>query len=339
MNTDTAGSRRRAGSGLLASHPVPVAVEIARDRVAAVAMADGAGEAVVSAYAFEPLAAGVLDPALNAPNIHDQSALVTALRGALEKVAPRARRLALVVPDTAAKVSLVRFEKVPDRAQDLEQLIRWQVRKAVPFKIEDAQVSWAPGVALPGGGREFLVTMARRDVIEGYERACEEAGVYAGIVDLATLNVVNSLLASGTRPSGDWLLVHVAFDYVTLGVVRGPDLVFFRNRAVGEDADLTDLVHQTAMYHEDRLGGGGFTRVVLAGAYVRGVDTAERLRRAIEERLGARVEPIDFGGAASLRDRITANPALFDVLAPAVGVLLRERAPRHAAQPVSGVGA
>jgi hypothetical protein len=30
---------------------------------------------------------------------------------------------------------------------------------------------------------------------------------------------------------------------------------------------------------------------------------------------------------------------LFDVLAPAVGVLLRERAPGHAAQPVSGVGA
>lgn len=335
MNTETAGGGRRTGSGLLASHPVPVAVEIARDRVAAVAMAEGAGEAVVSAYAFEPLAAGVLEPALNAANIHDQASLVTALRGALEKVAPRARRLALVVPDTAAKVSLVRFEKVPDRAQDLEQLIRWQVRKAVPFKIEDAQVSWAPGVSLPDGGREFLVTMARRDVIEGYERACEEAGVYAGIVDLATLNVVNSLLAAG-QPSGDWLLVHVAFDYVTLAVVRGPDLVFFRNRTVGEDADLTDLVHQTAMYHEDRLGGGGFTRVVLAGAWVRGVDTAERLRRAIEERVGTRVEPIDFGGAASLRDRITGNPALFDVLAPAVGVLLRERASRPA---VSGVGA
>jgi type IV pilus assembly protein PilM len=338
MSTETAGNARRAGSGLFASPSVSTAVEIAPDRVAAVSLADGTGDAVVSAYAFEPLAPGVLEPALNAANVHDQAALVTAVRGALEKVA-RARRVALVVPDTAAKVSLVRFEKVPDRAQDLEQLIRWQVRKAVPFKIEEAQVSWAPGVALPGGGREFLVTTARRDVIEAYERACEEAGVYAGIVDLATLNVVNSLLASGSQPAGDWLLVHVAAGYVTLAVVRGPDLVFFRNRAVKEDADLTDLVHQTAMYHEDRLGGGGFSRVVLAGAWVRGVDTAERLRRAIEERVGARVEPIDFKGGATLRDRITGNPALFDVLAPAVGVLLRERTPRPSAQPVSGVGA
>lgn len=336
MKTETAG--RRSGRGLLASPPVSTAVEIARDRVAAVALADGPGQAVVTAYAFEPLPQGVVEPALNAANVHDHDALVTAIRGALEKVAPRARRVALVVPDTAAKVSLVRFEKVPNRAQDLDQLIRWQVRKAAPFKIEDAQVSWAPGVALPGGGREFLVTSARRDVIETYERACDAAGAHAGIVDLATLNLVNSLLAGAASPA-DWLLVHVASDYATLAVVRGPDLVFFRNRAVKDDGDLTDLVHQTAMYHEDRLGGGGFSRVVLAGAWVRGVDTAERLRRGIEERVGGRVEPIDFAGAATLRDRISGNPALFDVLAPAVGVLLRERAPRHAGQPVSGVGA
>jgi type IV pilus assembly protein PilM len=325
MTTETTGGARRTGGGLLASPPVSAAVEIARDRVAAVSLTESAREAVISAYAFEPLAKGVLEPALNANNVHDQAGLVVALQGALEKVAPRARRVALVVPDTAAKVSLLRFEKVPARAQDLEQLIRWQMRKAAPFKIEDAQVSWVPGVALPGGGREFLVTMARRDVIEGYELACEAAGIHAGLVDLATFNVVNCVLASAPDAAGDWLLVHVAFDYVTLAVVRGADLVFFRNRATAEDAELTDLVHQTAMYHEDRLGGGGFSKVVLAGAWVRGVDTAERLRRALEERVGVRVEPVDFKNAVTMRDRITANPALVDVLAPAVGVLLRER--------------
>ena len=58
---------------------------------------------------------------------------------------PRPRRVALVLPDTVAKVSLMRFEKVPAKAQDLDQLIRWQVRKAAPFQIEDAQVAWVPG--------------------------------------------------------------------------------------------------------------------------------------------------------------------------------------------------
>ena len=118
--------------------------------------------------------------ALNAVNVHDAAALTAAIRAALDKLSPRPRRIALVLPDTVAKVSLIRFEKVPAKAQDLDQLIRWQVRKAAPFRIEDAQVSWVPGVALDGGGREFVVTVARKDLIAGYERACEAAGAHAG---------------------------------------------------------------------------------------------------------------------------------------------------------------
>jgi type IV pilus assembly protein PilM len=262
---------------------------------------------------------------LNAPNVHDQAALVAAIKTALQKVAARARRVALVVPDTTAKVSLVRFEKVPARAQDLDQLLHWQVKKAAPFRVEDAQVSWVPGIAIDGGGREFVVSMARRDVIQSFERACESAGVHAGLVDIASFSLINAQLAAVGTSGGDWLLVHVGNDYATLAVVRGGDLVFFRNRAFGGEGDLADLVHQTAMYHEDRLGGGGFSRVVLAGASMAGVDQAERLRRGIEERVGGRVELFDVRAAATMRDRISASPGLLDALAAPVGVLLRER--------------
>jgi hypothetical protein len=105
--------------------------------------------------------------------------------------------------------------------------------------------------------------------------------------------------------------------------------VFFRNRTTGGIGDLPDLVHQTAMYHEDRLGGGGFTRVVLAGGSVLGGEDAERFRRLLEERIGMRVEPIDFRPAAEMRDRITPSPELLDMLAPSVGVLLRDRVARR----------
>ena len=97
----------------------------------------------------------------------------------------------------------------------------------------------------------------------------------------------------------------------------------------GGIGDLPDLVHQTAMYHEDRLGGGGFTRIVLAGGSVLGGEEAERFRRLLEERIGMRVEPIDFRPAAEMRDRITPSAELLDMLAPAVGVLLRDRVARR----------
>ncbi len=315
-------------SRLLTSRPPAAALEIGATRVTAAVLSDQGRTRVLSAYATEPLPPGAVEPGLNASNVHDAGALSAAVSRALDQISPRPRRVALVLPDTVGKLSLIRFDKVPAKVQDLEQLIRWQTRKAVPFKIEEGQVSWVPGVALPDGGREYLVTIARRDIIESYERACQAAGAYPGIVDLATVNLVNAVLATqagGPAAGGDWLLVNVAPDYSTLAVVRGGDVIFFRTRQAERDDDLSDLVHQTTMYHEDRLGGGGFARVILAGATSRGIDQAERLRRELEQRVGARIEALDFRGAVALRDRIAAAPELLDSLAPSIGVLLRDR--------------
>jgi Tfp pilus assembly PilM family ATPase len=311
----------------LSSRPPSAAVEITARRVTVAAVSEHGGSRVLSSHASEALPAGAVEPGLNAANVHDPAALTAALKAALDQVSPRPRRVALVLPDPVAKLSLVRFDKVPAKVQDLDQLIRWQIRKAAPFKIEDAQVSWVPGSVIAGGGREYVVTVARRDIVESYERACEGAGAYAGIVDLASVNLINAVLAG--QPAGaersDWLLVHVAFDYITLAIVRGGDVIFFRSRAAERDDDLSDVVHQTAMYHEDRLGGGGFSRVVLAGASARGADEGARLRRDLEERVGSRIEPLDFRGVVGLRDRIVAGPELLDSLAPSIGVILRER--------------
>lgn len=320
--SDQAVKHRRAG--LLASPPPSAAVEITKNHVTSLSAVEQGGGTVVSAYSAEPLAAGAVEPGLNAVNVHDSAALTLAIRAALDKLSPRPRRIALVLPDTVGKVSLLRFEKVPAKQQDLEQLIRWQVRKAAPFRIEDAQVSWCNGAPVPGGGREFVVTIARRDVIESYEAACQAADAHPGVVDLASFNMINAVLAGG-QVSGDWLLVNIAADYATLAVVRGSDLVFFRNRGSAGPAELADLVHQTAMYHEDRLGGGGFARVIFTGASLRGPEQADWLRRSVEERLGSRVETLDFRSAAGLRDRISVGPELLDALAPSIGILLRER--------------
>jgi len=303
----------------------PVAVEIAAGRVAAACLERRGGQPVVSQHATELLPEGALIPSLTASNTHDRAAVMTALNRALEKVG-RPRRIGLVVPDAIAKVSLVRFEQVPTRSSDLDQLVRWQVRKSAPFKIEEAQVSYVPALR-HADGQEFLVSLARRDVIQEYEALCTEAGAYAGLVDLATFNVVNVLLAGSAPPADDWLLVNVAADSASIALLRGPHVIFFRNRVNDSEGTLADLVHQTAMYYEDRLQGAGFSRVVLAGAASGSarLGEVEQVRRSLEDRLSARVETVDPRSAAALTDRIAAAPTLLDSLAPLVGLLLRDR--------------
>jgi type IV pilus assembly protein PilM len=314
------------------SAPVSAALEITATRINAVSVA---ADRSITAHVSEALPEGLLTPALNATNVQDPTALTAAVKDVADRLSPRPRRVALVLPDTVAKVSLLRFEKAPPKTQDLEQMIRWQMRKAAPFRIEDAQVAWSESRQAPAGGHEYLVVLARRDIIESYERVCDGAGIHAGVVDIASLNIVNAAIAMQAETSGDWLLIHIAPGYATIAVVRKGDVIFFRNRpADGTAIDLGDLVHQTAMYHEDRLGGGGFARVVLAGVNTQGTETVERTRRQVEERLGAKVETLDVRVGVALRDRITASSELLDSLAPAVGVLLRERTAEVRNRPV-----
>src|SRR5262249_13362879 len=169
----------------------PAAVEIAADRVSAASLEWRGGQPVVAAHASEPLAPGVLVPSLTAANTHNRPGVLDPLGRVLERVG-RPRRVGLVVPDVVAKVSLVKFERVPSKAQDLDQLIRWQVRKTAPFGIEEAQVSYVPALR-SDDGQEFVVSLARRTVVEEYEALCADAGAHAGIVDLCTFNVINAL--------------------------------------------------------------------------------------------------------------------------------------------------
>jgi Tfp pilus assembly PilM family ATPase len=202
------------------------------------------------------------------------------------------------------------------------------MKKSVPFPVEDAQLTFAPTSSFADGGREFVVVLARRDIVAEYESVCQDAGVQVGVVDLATLNLINTVVAAGAAPDGDWLLVNAAGDYLSVAILRGPDLLFFRQRGAEGDDTLADVVHQTAMYYEDRLQGRGFTRALLGGAESAGAagDVTSAVRQQLEQRLRVRVDGIDPRPAVTLADRIAVNASVLDTLAPAIGLLLRERA-------------
>ena len=75
------------------------------------------------------------------------------------------------------------------------------------FPIEQAVLSVSPGARGADGGSEFVVSVARADVIQQYEQACLMAGAHAGLVDLATFGVINGMLGGhvgARRATGCW---------------------------------------------------------------------------------------------------------------------------------------
>ena len=303
--------------------PPDVAIEIDHAHVGAARLVWRGNQAVVAAHAQEALPPGAVVPALASLNLADVPLVAQVIGRVLAELGSSRARVALIVPDTVAKVSLLKLEKVPAKAADLQEIVRWQVRKTAPFPIEQAVLSVSPGVPAADGSCEMVVSLARMDVIQQYEQACLMAGAEAGLVDIASFSVLNAILAAPGGPSGDWLLVHITDTYLTLAVMRDQSLLFFRHRGEEAEGTLSDLIHQTAMYYEDRLHGGGFARVLIAGG-ARLPGGAESVRRGLEERLRIGVESVDPRHAAALVDRIGASPELLDVLAPLVGMLVRE---------------
>ncbi len=302
------------------ARPVPDAtVEITADRVSALVIDVRSGRPTVTAVATSVVRAGAVTPGFVASNIHDAAAVTAAIGDVVGRLGARVRRIALVVPDAMARVSLVRLEHLPARREDLAQLVQWQVRKGVPFAPEEARVSFVPGTST-AAGHEFLATVVRAGVLAEYEKVCADAGLQAGLVDIATTAAVN-LRLSGSAPSGDWLLVHVREDACAVVVLRGDRVLFYRTRTDEDRVDVGDFVHQAVMYYQDRLEGKGFQAV-----YVAGGGSAEWpvdvVRQNIEARIGATALLLDPGGFVALPGAVS-PVASRDVLIPLTGMALR----------------
>ena len=333
MSASPRSPRQRAGfdarrtPAWLAPAPPSVAVEIASRRVTVAALAAAGGRLALAGHASEMLPAGTVTPALSGSNIVEPDTVTRALRRAFERAGlGTPRRAALVVPDTIARVSLLHFDHVPPRAAELDQLVRWQLRKSTPFALEEATVEHVVANATESGAT-LAAIVARRDVVAQYEAVVDAAGVHAGIVDLASFNVMNAVFGAGAAPAGDWLLVCLAHEGTTIAILRGTDLMSYRHRATVDQEPLSALVHQTAMYHEDRLGGSSFEKIYVAGAALTGGDT-DRLRRELHDLVGVAAEPVNIGPALGV-DQSAAGVEMLDALAAPVGVLIRERGARR----------
>ena len=117
----------------------PAAVELSPQGVLAAAT-PGPGQPPV--YAFEPLPQGALVPGIGEPNLRAPEVVANAIRAALGQVSPRTRAVTLVLPDTVVRVFVLDFDSLPAKAAEAIPVLRFRLRKMVPFDVEHAGVSY-----------------------------------------------------------------------------------------------------------------------------------------------------------------------------------------------------
>ena len=238
-------SRKGAGPG---GRP-PAAVELSPEGVMAAALPESGPRPV---YSFVPLPPGALIPGIGEPNIRDAEAVAAAIRSALAQVSPRTRAVSLVLPDTVVRVFILDFDSLPGKPSEALQVLRFRLRKMVPFEVEHAGVSYQILTDDPAECK-VVTAVLPGPILGEYEAVVRAAGYEPGAVlpsSLAALEAIDSMeavLAANLSPLA-----------LTTSIANGNDLLLHRTLDLPESpairrSEIQRGIAVAAAYFEDKL--------------------------------------------------------------------------------------
>jgi len=322
------GLEPEAALGLKPPYP-PVALQIGPGEAALVRVRRRRrGLPLLEALRVRPIPEPCIPASIFQPVTGPAEELAARLRELFEHSGTRPGRVSLVLPDNLAKISLLNLPERPASRKHLEALVHAKMRRAVPFKLDEASLAYQ---ILPGAGRDaaVLVVLVRRSLVERFEKALESLGARTGLVDISTPNLLNlyrdALEGAGSN-GADTGLLNCARNYFSLVLVRDGKLIFFRCKTFaideaihhGPNGVLAREIASSLSYHREKLGGESVGKI-----FVRTVTTPfdEVARKLVG--LGVRdVEPLDPQRGVELAEGVSLDPATAQHLAPAIGAAL-----------------
>jgi type IV pilus assembly protein PilM len=210
-----------------------LAVEIRPEGVVAARAEDAS--ALLTSVARADLPEGAVAPGLKAGNILDKAAVTAAVRKVLDAVSGRGleraertggrlRDATLVVPDSAARVLFVDFDQLPAKVAEALPVVRFRLKKLLPFDADDAVVSYQV-MSNEKGLVKLLAVAMPRAVLEEYEGVVMAAGYLPGAVLPSTL----AALAGLAELEAPALVVNAGMGAVTTAIVQGGTLMLHRS--------------------------------------------------------------------------------------------------------------
>ena len=259
-----------------------LACEIGVDRVlAGRVMGDGSG---LEACAAHVLREGAVVPDLVEDNLRLPSLVRGGIEEALGSVAGRTKDVIAIVPDAAVRVMLVEFDTLPSDREEALGVVRFRLKKSLPFDIDKAKVSYHAQKI--GDEVKLVAAVATSSVIEGYEAAFREAGFDPGVVLPSTLAALGA--AEGKRPT---MVIKVDAQTTSIAILNDDQLQLFRTlenpHGIMISADqLAEEVYPSVVFFQDTY------HLNIEQIYVAGLPEAASAAPALGTQTGAHVQEL-----------------------------------------------
>lgn len=179
-----------------------------------------AGQEIFTAFAALP--PGIFVPGLKTPIFSNRAVVAGVLRQALDEVSLRDNKVTLVVPDASVRVLLLDFDSLPAKAVEALPILRFRLRKLVPFDVEDAAVSYQI-LSSKANMVQAIVAVTPAAVLGEYESAVRESGYEPGAVLPSTIAAL-----AAVDPGEPSLVVNRNGNSVTTAITRQNELLLHR---------------------------------------------------------------------------------------------------------------
>lgn len=250
-----------------------IACEVSAERVVAARAAEKM--AALESAQSQNLPAGALAPGLQQANLAARQPVVSAIKESLDVVSGRSRDVVLIIPDATTRIMLLDFDTLPEKREDAEGVVRFRLKKSLPFDIDQSAVSFDRQTAT--SGVRVIAAVTPRSVLEEYESAVREAGYNPGTVMPSMIAALGAVDAA--RPT---MVIKVESGTTTFAIVDGEQLLLYRalenGGAVVTGDSLVDDVNTSLVYFEDRYN------VSVERLLVSGVQSPQALQAAFTDR-------------------------------------------------------
>lgn len=228
-------------------HP-PVAIEISGERIAGARISRTGS---LDGFAVEALPPGSIVASAVETNIVNQASAKAAMEGVCTRLRVHNEDAVLLLPDPVIRVFVQHFDQFPRSPQEAIPMLKWKLKKSVPFEVDETLISYMRQ-APREGGVDVVTALGRLRIVREYESLAEAAGLHPGVVLSSSLAAIS--LLEDRRPT---LLARVSGLSLTTAIVRDDVLCGYRcTELPAETYRLTpqmllEEIYPVAAYYQD----------------------------------------------------------------------------------------
>lgn len=194
--------------------PPPHAFACSEDTLAFASFAREESGLVLEAYHREPLEPGTFQHGLMGGPPRDPRAFAERVHELVSGLGVPVKEASLVVPDAWLRTAFAGITEVPANGSAREEVLRWKLKRLVPFRVDELRVRAVEVTPLAGQEepRRLLLGFGIETLLGHLERAFADAGVQLGRISNQGLSALGALSAPDPGGEGALLGLVLAFE-------------------------------------------------------------------------------------------------------------------------------